>query len=87
MGDIPKQVVDAFYSGRRSKAVPFAINDAIVIVAGEYGGTTGAAISIESMSPKVELRIECGKTGTDVIVPIDAVRLLQDDDGVGLESS
>jgi len=83
MRHVPKQVDDAFYAGQRSIDVPFVINDAVAIVAGEYRGITGAAISIESFRPKVQLRIECGKTGADVIVPIDAVRLLQDGDGVG----
>lgn len=77
MRDVPAEMDAAFYAGHRTQEVPFAINDAVVIVAGPNAGRRGAVISIEAMSPTVTILVETGE-GEDVLVPVSSLRGLHE---------
>lgn len=76
MRDVPKHVDDDFYAGVRTREIPFAINDSVVVVGGPNAGRRGAVISIESIRPEITVLIELGDYGKDVVVPITALRHL-----------
>ncbi len=73
MSDVPKRVEEAFYSGKRTNEIPFAINDCVEVVVGPQAGRAGAVIPIESTHPEVTLRVELGEDGKDVVVSIAAL--------------
>ena len=76
MRDIPKSVAEAFYSGKRTSEVRFAVNDSVEIVAGPHAGKGGAVISVESLEPEVTVLVELGPDGADVIVPVASLRAI-----------
>ena len=74
MSNIPKHLEDAFFAGKRTDEVRFAINDPVKFSAGPNKGKGGAVISIVSMNPEVSLTIELSD-GTDVVAPISEICL------------
>ena len=76
MRDVPKASDEAFYSGRRSKQVPFAVNDTVEITGGPHVGRSGVVISIESFEPEVTFLVELGAEGADVVVPAGSLKAI-----------
>lgn len=75
MRDVPPEIDAAFYGGRRTHEVPFAINDAVAIVAGPHAGEGVAVTSIEAMRPFVTFLVETAE-GEDVLVSGSSLRAL-----------
>ena len=73
MRDVPKTIDEAFFSGVRTRELPFCVNDSVEILLGPYVGQVGAVLSIESIHPEVALLVELG-TGKDVVLLANTLR-------------
>jgi ribosomal protein L24 len=73
MRDVPTAVDEAFFSGQRTRELPFCVNDSVEVLLGPDAGQVGAVISVESIRPEVILLIELG-TGREVVVRAEGLR-------------
>jgi hypothetical protein len=64
------QILQDFYDGRRSAAVPFVVNDTAVILRGVYAKRSGAVVAIDISKESPRFLIEFGD-GTDELVSLD----------------
>jgi hypothetical protein len=64
------QLIQDFYDGKRSKDVPFVLNDTAKILRGVYVSRSGAVVSIDISEAMPKFLIEFGD-GTDELVPLD----------------
>jgi len=58
---VPKDIIDRFYTGNRTPDVKFVVNDTVRVTAGEHEGRTGAVVSIVSLKPEITFTIEPGE--------------------------
>ena len=66
-----------FYDGRRSKDLPFVVNDEARILRGVYASRSGAVVSIDISESMPKFLIEFGD-GTDELVPLDNLEKIDD---------
>ena len=71
-----EQLRESFYAGDRSRQMPVVINDAVEVIAGVHEGKRGSAISLEGHGSAMRLLVEF-VDGSDAIVAVDVVRLLE----------
>ena len=74
---IPRDIEDAFYTGKRTHGFQFGINDSVRVILGEYAGVVGAVISIWTLTPEVILLVERGDTGSDIQVLQKSLQLIE----------
>ena len=60
---------DAFYEGRRTEALPLAVNDIVTVQEGRKSGAIAWVISIEAAEPTPKYLIEY-EDGSDEIVAL-----------------
>jgi len=65
-----EQLIQDFYDGKRSKDLPFVLNDTAKILRGVYASRSGAVVSIDISEAIPKFLIEFGD-GTDELVPLD----------------
>jgi len=75
MGNIPKNIEEAFYEGNLSQGINYKINDSVFVLKGELSGESGAVISIESLEPEPTYLVELGNGG-DVVIAQSNLKLL-----------
>lgn len=75
MSQVPSEVSECFFSGRRSAETPYVVNDAVEILDGPHAGRSGAAISIESVNP-LTILVEFGDDGTAEVLDAALLRRL-----------
>ena len=68
MTTVPESLREDFFAGRRSRKLPFCVNDGVDVVAGEHAGRRAAVISIEGVDPDTRYLVEFGDTGGDAVV-------------------
>ena len=68
------EIMDAFYTGRRSSIYPLAVNDVVLVKEGRKGGSLAAVISVQSLAPAVSYLVEYGD-GSDDIVALTSLDL------------
>jgi hypothetical protein len=61
-------VSDQFYEGKRSKALPFVINDAVRILSGVNSGKLAAVISIQCLGAELAYLVEHADGSGDSVV-------------------
>jgi hypothetical protein len=71
------RILQDFYDGRRSKDVPFVVNDEAKILRGAYASRSGAVVSIDISAAIPKFLIEFGD-GTDELVPLDNLERIDD---------
>jgi NAD/NADP transhydrogenase beta subunit len=71
------QILQDFYDGKRSAAVPFVVNDEAIILRGVYAGKSGAVVSIDTSEASPRFLIEFGD-GTDELVSLDNLEKYDD---------
>ena len=59
---------DQFYEGKRSKALPFVINDAVKVLSGVNSGKLAAVISIQYLDTELAYLIEHADGSGDSVV-------------------
>lgn len=59
---------DQFYEGKRSKALPFVINDAVKIVSGANSGKLAAVIAIQYLDTELGYFVEHADGSGDSVV-------------------
>ncbi len=64
------QILQDCYNGRRSKALPFVVNDEARALRGAYASRSGAVVCIDISKAMPKFLIEFGD-GTDELVPLD----------------
>ena len=75
---INKELIEAFYEGKRSNVLPFVINDGVEITGGENKGKRAAVISPEEIEPEAIYLIELGDGSGDVVIHAQYLKLLED---------
>ncbi len=60
---------DAFYEGRRTEALPLAVNDVVIVKEGRKNGAIAWVISIEAADPTPKYLMEY-EDGSDAIVAL-----------------
>ena len=71
-----KDLEEAFFAGRRSKALPFVVNDPVQIVTGPHVGLGGAVISPVLSGSGLRYLVELGESPFgDVTVPAQWLEL------------
>jgi hypothetical protein len=71
---VDDDIMEAFYTGRRSTIYPLAVNDVVLVREGRKTGSLAAVISVDSAAPAVSYRVEYGD-GSDDVVPLAALQL------------
>ncbi|ELH4920392.1 hypothetical protein Q9Y15_004260 [Vibrio vulnificus] len=61
-----KVIEDQFYNECRSDELPFVINDAVKIVAGEFANRVGSVVSFNQLDGYLEFVVELGDGSGDV---------------------
>ena len=79
MNQIPPDLLDAFYAGDRH-ALPFCINDCVLVTTGEHSGRDGWIISPESMGPDPAFLVEFSDDGSSAQLASTMLRLLDAED-------
>jgi len=69
---IAEDVMDAFYTARRTPMYPLAVNDVVRVNEGRKPGELAAVVSIDSPAPTVRYLVEYGD-GSDDIIPLSAL--------------
>ena len=72
---ISDEIINAFYSGKRSDEIKFCVNDTVEIIEGQNVGVFGSVISIISLEPEVIYLIENGETGFDLNIQQNHLKL------------
>lgn len=75
MNQIPSDLLDAFYVGKRH-ALPFCVNDCVVVMSGEHSGRRGAVISPESIDSDPVFLVEFGEDGSSALLAASILRLI-----------
>ncbi len=75
MTTVPESLREDFFAGRRSRKLPFCVNDSVDVVAGEYAGRRAAVISIEGADPDTRYLVEFGDTGRDAVLAASELQL------------
>jgi hypothetical protein len=65
-----EKLIEDFYAGRRSKDLPFVLNDTAKILRGVYASRSGDVVCIDISETTPKFLIEFGD-GTDELVPLD----------------
>ena len=60
---------EAFYEGKRSDALPLAVNDVVTVKAGDKSGAPAWVISLEEEAPEPKYLVEY-EDGSDEILPL-----------------
>ena len=76
--NVPKYILDAFYSGAR-EIVPFCINDTCEVIFGKDTGRGCAVISIEEWGTEPVFLVEFGDDGSARAVKKNYLRLINKD--------
>jgi hypothetical protein len=74
---MPSQLIQDFYNGRRSEAVPFVVNDTARILRGIYALRSGAVVGIDISEAVPKFLVEFGD-GTDELVLADNLEKIDD---------
>jgi len=77
MRDVPKSIDLAFYAGRRTESLGWAVDDAVTVLSGPRAGDVASVISIERIHPHVELLVEYGTDGESVVVLVEKVERIE----------
>ena len=64
------QLIQNFYDGKRSKDLPFVVNDEARILHGVYASRSGAVVCVDISEAMPRFLIEFGD-GTDELVTLD----------------
>jgi len=72
------QLLQDFYDGKRSKDLPFVVNDEARILRGVYASRSGAVVCVDISETMPRFLIEFGD-GTDELVPLDNLERIDDD--------
>ncbi|MCG7498802.1 hypothetical protein MHO82_18185 [Vibrio sp. Of7-15] len=68
-------IEDQFYNENRSNTLPFVINDAVKIVAGEFTNRFGSVVSFNQQDGYLEFVVELGDGSGDVKVKATEMQL------------
>ena len=71
------KILQDFYDGKRSAALPFVVNDEAIILRGVYAGKPGAVVSIDISEASPRFLIEFGD-GTEELVSLDNLEKYDD---------
>lgn len=71
------QILQDFCDGRRSKDLPFVVNDEAKILRGDDASRSGAIVCIDISDAMPKFLIEFGD-GTDELVPLDNLERIDD---------
>ena len=67
----------AFYAGKRTAALPFVLNDSVVVLSGHFGRVPGSVASLVSLEP-LKYLVECGGEGDDCVAAANDLLLRTD---------
>ncbi len=79
MSQVPRAIEEAFFARRRSRSVPFVLNDGVDIIGGDHAGRSGSVLSIVSVQPTLVFLVETGDSGEDVVVPVAQLQACPED--------